>query len=202
RPGRRARHAAGVLRAGHVPRRRRRGDRARDGDGPLPAGPGAAPVVHLAGRRPDERPPPRRAHGVSPSRARRAAAHARRVDGDRTASLSEPAVGPAVRAVAVGRPPSEGARVPVGAAARARSGRSRRARRRPEEAGRAIGHEEAAMSEPLYFKQLEVGPMQNYVYLFGDPESREAAVVDAAWDIDTIMKVANEDGYRITKNLV
>jgi glyoxylase-like metal-dependent hydrolase (beta-lactamase superfamily II) len=58
------------------------------------------------------------------------------------------------------------------------------------------------MSEPLYFKQLEVGPMQNYVYLFGDPQSREAAVVDAAWDIDAILNVANEDGYRITKNLV
>ena len=25
------------------------------------------------------------------------------------------------------------------------------------------------MSEPIYFKQLEIGPMQNYVYLFGDP---------------------------------
>jgi hypothetical protein len=33
------------------------------------------------------------------------------------------------------------------------------------------------MSEPLYFKQLEIGPMQNYVYLFGDPETRDAAVL-------------------------
>lgn len=58
------------------------------------------------------------------------------------------------------------------------------------------------MSQPLYFKQLEVGPMQNYVYLFGDPETREAAVVDAAWDIDYIVGVAEADGYKITKNLV
>ena len=58
------------------------------------------------------------------------------------------------------------------------------------------------MSEPLYFKQLEVGPMQNYVYLFGDPETREAAVVDAAWDIDGILEIARNDGYTITKNLV
>jgi len=57
------------------------------------------------------------------------------------------------------------------------------------------------MSE-IYFKQLELGPMQNYVYLIGDAESREAAVVDAAWDIDTILSVAGEDGYRVTKNLV
>ena len=58
------------------------------------------------------------------------------------------------------------------------------------------------MSEPLYFKQLEIGPMQNYVYLFGDPETREAAVVDAAWDIDRIVEIAGEDGYTIKKNLV
>ena len=58
------------------------------------------------------------------------------------------------------------------------------------------------MSQPMYFKQLELGPMQNYVYLFGDPETREAAVVDAAWDIDKIAEVAAADGYRITKNLV
>ena len=58
------------------------------------------------------------------------------------------------------------------------------------------------MSEPMYMKQLEIGPMQNYVYLLGDPETREAAVVDAAWDIDAILEVAQADGYRITKNLV
>jgi glyoxylase-like metal-dependent hydrolase (beta-lactamase superfamily II) len=58
------------------------------------------------------------------------------------------------------------------------------------------------MSEPIYFKQLEIGPMQNYVYLFGDPETRDAAVVDAAWDIDAIVEVAGRDGYKITKNLV
>jgi glyoxylase-like metal-dependent hydrolase (beta-lactamase superfamily II) len=44
--------------------------------------------------------------------------------------------------------------------------------------------------------------MQNYVYLLGDPYTREAAVVDAAWDIDTIARIAEADGYRITKDLV
>jgi hydroxyacylglutathione hydrolase len=57
-------------------------------------------------------------------------------------------------------------------------------------------------SEPIYFRQLELGPMQNYVYLIGDPETREAAVVDAAWDIDTIVATAESDGYRITSDLV
>jgi len=58
------------------------------------------------------------------------------------------------------------------------------------------------MKEPIYFKQLELGPMQNYVYLLGDPHTREAAVVDAAWDIDTIVATAEVDGYRITHDLV
>jgi len=58
------------------------------------------------------------------------------------------------------------------------------------------------MTQSIYFKQLELGPMQNYVYLVGDPTTREAAVVDAAWDIDTILETAEADGYRITHDLV
>jgi glyoxylase-like metal-dependent hydrolase (beta-lactamase superfamily II) len=59
------------------------------------------------------------------------------------------------------------------------------------------------VSEPgIWFKQLEVGPMANYVYLIGDPTTREAAVVDAAWDVDAIVAEAEADGYRITHDLV
>jgi hydroxyacylglutathione hydrolase len=58
------------------------------------------------------------------------------------------------------------------------------------------------MTDSIYLKQLELGPMQNYVYLLGDPTTREAAVVDAAWDIDTIVETAEADGYRITHDLV
>jgi glyoxylase-like metal-dependent hydrolase (beta-lactamase superfamily II) len=58
------------------------------------------------------------------------------------------------------------------------------------------------MKHPIYFKQLEIGPMQNFVYLLGDPTTREAAVVDAAWDVETIVRTAEADGYRITKDLV
>ena len=58
------------------------------------------------------------------------------------------------------------------------------------------------MKQPIWFKQLELGPMQNYVYLVGDPTTREAAVVDAAWDIDEIVRTAEADGYRITHDLV
>lgn len=55
---------------------------------------------------------------------------------------------------------------------------------------------------PIYLRQLEIGPMQNYVYLVGDPETREAAVIDAAWEIDAIIEAAAADGYTITKALV
>ena len=50
----------------------------------------------------------------------------------------------------------------------------------------------------IYFKQLELGPMQNFVYLIGDPQTREAAVVDPGWDVPAILRAAERDGYRLT----
>ena len=58
------------------------------------------------------------------------------------------------------------------------------------------------MATPLYFKQIEIGPMQNYVYLLGSTETRKAAVVDAAWEIDTILKIAQHDEMEITHAFV
>jgi hydroxyacylglutathione hydrolase len=58
------------------------------------------------------------------------------------------------------------------------------------------------MATPLYFKQIEIGPMQNYVYLLGSTETRKAAVVDAAWEIDTILKIAKQDEMEITHAFV
>jgi hydroxyacylglutathione hydrolase len=58
------------------------------------------------------------------------------------------------------------------------------------------------MDNRLYFKQIEIGPMQNYVYLIGSTETRKAAVVDAAWDIDKILRVAAQDEMEITHALV
>ena len=54
----------------------------------------------------------------------------------------------------------------------------------------------------IYLKQLELGPMQNFVYLIGDPESREAAVVDPGWEVPRILEAAAQDGYRLTKAFV
>jgi glyoxylase-like metal-dependent hydrolase (beta-lactamase superfamily II) len=58
------------------------------------------------------------------------------------------------------------------------------------------------MDSPLYFKQLEIGPMQNFVYLVGSTETRKAAVVDAAWDVDEILRAAEADGLEVTHALV
>ena len=58
------------------------------------------------------------------------------------------------------------------------------------------------MNNHLYFKQLEIGPMQNYVYLIGSSETRKIAVVDAAWEIDTILKIAKQDEMEITHAFV
>lgn len=54
----------------------------------------------------------------------------------------------------------------------------------------------------LYFKQIEIGPMQNYVYLIGSMETRKVAVVDAAWEIDTILKIAAQDDVEVTHAFV
>ena len=58
------------------------------------------------------------------------------------------------------------------------------------------------MDSRLYFKQLEIGPMQNYVYLIGSLQTRKVAVVDAAWEIDTILKIAKQDEMEITHAFV
>src|SRR5580693_540988 len=50
----------------------------------------------------------------------------------------------------------------------------------------------------LYLKQLQLGAMQNFVYLLGDPATKEAAVVDPAWDGPAILNQVRQDGYRLT----
>ncbi len=58
------------------------------------------------------------------------------------------------------------------------------------------------MRDTLYLKQIECGPMQNYVYLIGDPVTRQAAVVDPAWDLERIVQTAQADDYTIAKVLI
>ncbi len=44
--------------------------------------------------------------------------------------------------------------------------------------------------------------MQNFVYLVGSKETRKLAVVDAAWDIGEILRIAAEDEMEITHSFV
>jgi hydroxyacylglutathione hydrolase len=54
----------------------------------------------------------------------------------------------------------------------------------------------------LYLKQLQLGPMQNFVYLIGDPDTKEAAVIDPAWNAPAILDTVRQDGYRLTHVLL
>jgi len=50
----------------------------------------------------------------------------------------------------------------------------------------------------MFFKQLELGPMQNFVYLIGDPKTKQAAVVDPAWHVKAIEEELAEQGMKLT----
>jgi len=54
----------------------------------------------------------------------------------------------------------------------------------------------------MILKQIELGPMMNFVYLIGCEETREAAVVDPAWDVPAILKLAKECELKITRVLL
>jgi hydroxyacylglutathione hydrolase len=60
----------------------------------------------------------------------------------------------------------------------------------------------AAEHQRIYLRQALIGPMANYVYLIGDPKTHKAAVVDPAWDVDEIIKLAERDGYEIDRILI
>jgi len=58
------------------------------------------------------------------------------------------------------------------------------------------------MAGGLYLRQVELGPMQNFVYLIGDQTTRECFVVDPAWDIDGIVDLLASDDMHLTGVLV
>jgi glyoxylase-like metal-dependent hydrolase (beta-lactamase superfamily II) len=57
-------------------------------------------------------------------------------------------------------------------------------------------------SGKMILKQATIGPMMNFVYLVGCAETREAAVVDPAWDVPAILKMAKDLNLRIRHILV
>ena len=68
------------------------------------------------------------------------------------------------------------------------------------------------MNDRLYFRQLLAGrdfatsdpiaaQMVNFVYLIGDRETGEALVVDPAYDVDDLLRIATDDSMRLVGTL-
>ena len=58
------------------------------------------------------------------------------------------------------------------------------------------------METGLYLAQMEIGPLANFVYLVGDAESREVAVVDPAWDVARIRETVEAEGLTVRAVLI
>ena len=58
------------------------------------------------------------------------------------------------------------------------------------------------LMDDLYFRQVQIGPMANFVYLIGSNSTREAYVVDPAWEIQTLLNFAEKDEMNISGVLV
>lgn len=56
--------------------------------------------------------------------------------------------------------------------------------------------------QPFAIHALELGPMENFIYLIEDRASGRAAVVDPAWDVPEILRLAEQHGVRITDILL
>jgi len=51
----------------------------------------------------------------------------------------------------------------------------------------------------MIFRQVHVGPMQNFSYLIGDEKTKEAAIIDAGWEIDKLIDIAEKEKLKINK---
>ena len=56
--------------------------------------------------------------------------------------------------------------------------------------------------QPFTIHALELGPMENFVYLLHDHASNRAAVVDPAWEVSSVLELAERQGMRITDILL
>jgi len=54
----------------------------------------------------------------------------------------------------------------------------------------------------LYFRQVSIGPMQNFVYLIGSLRTRECVIVDPAWDTAALVQLAQKDDMQVVGALV
>ncbi len=57
-------------------------------------------------------------------------------------------------------------------------------------------------SSDLYFRQVPIGPMANFIYFIGSRATRTCVVVDPAWDTDALVRLAEADDMKIVGALV
>ena len=57
-------------------------------------------------------------------------------------------------------------------------------------------------TEPFSIHALELGPMENFVYLIHDHATNRAAVVDPAWEVPEVLTLARQKGMQITDILL
>ena len=54
----------------------------------------------------------------------------------------------------------------------------------------------------LMIRQIEMGPMQNYIYIIGCARTRAAAVIDPAWDVPEIVRMVAEMNLHLSHILI
>ena len=54
----------------------------------------------------------------------------------------------------------------------------------------------------LFFQQIEVGLMENFVYLIGSIQTREVLVVDPAWEVDRIFNEVDQSQVKVVGALI
>lgn len=58
-------------------------------------------------------------------------------------------------------------------------------------------------TKPSYsIHTLELGPMENFIYIIEDHATQQAAIVDPAWDVDKILQLCQLKGLRVTDILL
>jgi hydroxyacylglutathione hydrolase len=57
-------------------------------------------------------------------------------------------------------------------------------------------------TRPFSIHALELGPMDNFVYMIQDHSSKRAAIVDPAWEMPKVVMLAQHQGFEITDILL
>ncbi len=59
-----------------------------------------------------------------------------------------------------------------------------------------------SIDPPYTIDALELGPMENFIYLISDTNTGRAAVVDPAWDVGEVIRLAKQKGVQVTDILL